>query len=90
MIGSSRSCSGESPPRRALHVVSATFFALAAYIAFEAIRGLASQEQPDTSTVGLILALVSLAVMPTLAYAKQQTGRALGSRALMAALRAAS
>ena len=70
--------------RRALHVVSATFFALAAYIALEAIHGLASQEQPDTSTVGLILALVSLAVMPTLAYAKQQTGRALGSRALMA------
>jgi cation diffusion facilitator family transporter len=70
--------------RRALYVVSATFFALAAYIAFEAIQGLASEEQPETSTVGLILALVSLAVMPTLAYAKQQTGRALASRALQA------
>jgi divalent metal cation (Fe/Co/Zn/Cd) transporter len=34
--------------------------------------------------VGLILAVVSLAVMPTLAYAKQQTGRALASRALQA------
>ena len=31
--------------------------------------------------VGLILAVVSLAVMPALAYAKQQTARALGSRA---------
>jgi cation diffusion facilitator family transporter len=70
--------------RRALHVVSATFFVLAVYIAVEAIDGLASREQPDTSSVGMILALVSLAVMPTLAYAKQQTGRALGSRALMA------
>jgi cation diffusion facilitator family transporter len=70
--------------RRALFVVSATFFALAAYIAFEAIQGLVSEEQPETSTVGLILAIVSLAVMPTLAYAKQQTGRALGSRALLA------
>jgi cation diffusion facilitator family transporter len=70
--------------RRALLVVSATFFALAAYIAFEAIRGLALGEQPETSTVGLILAVVSLAVMPTLAFAKQRTGRALGSRALQA------
>jgi cation diffusion facilitator family transporter len=70
--------------RRALYVVSATFFALAAYIAFEAIQGLASGEEPESSTVGLILALVSLAVMPTLAYAKQRTGRALASRALQA------
>jgi cation diffusion facilitator family transporter len=70
--------------RRALYVVSATFFALAAYIAFEAIHGLASGEGPEISTVGLILALVSLAVMPTLAYAKQRTGRALASRALQA------
>jgi divalent metal cation (Fe/Co/Zn/Cd) transporter len=70
--------------RRALLVVSSTFFALAAYIAFEAIQGLISEEQPETSTVGLILAIVSLAVMPTLAYAKQRTGRALASRALQA------
>jgi cation diffusion facilitator family transporter len=70
--------------QRALYVVSATFFALAFYIAFEAVEGLASRDEPESSRVGLILAVVSLAVMPTLAYAKQQTGRALGSRALMA------
>ena len=70
--------------QRALYVVSATFFALAAYIAFEAIQSLASRDEPETSTVGLILAVVSLAVMPALAYAKQQTGRALASRALQA------
>jgi cation diffusion facilitator family transporter len=70
--------------RRALYVVSATFSALAAYIAFEAIQRLISGDEPESSTIGLILALVSLAVMPTLAYAKQQTGRALASRALQA------
>jgi cation diffusion facilitator family transporter len=69
---------------RALYIVSATFFVLAAYIAFEAVSALASSDEPDTSTVGVVLALVSLVVMPTLAYAKQQTGRALGSRALEA------
>jgi cation diffusion facilitator family transporter len=70
--------------QRALYVVAATFFALALYIAFEAIQGLASRDEPESSTVGLIVAVVSLAVMPTLAYAKQQTGRALASRALQA------
>jgi cation diffusion facilitator family transporter len=70
--------------QRALYVVSATFFALALYIAFEAIQSLSSSDEPESSTVGLILALVSLGVMPTLAYAKQRTGRALASRALQA------
>ena len=70
--------------RRALYIVSATFFALAAYVAVEAIHGLSSREEPQTSVVGLALAVVSLAVMPTLAYAKQRTGHALASRALLA------
>lgn len=42
--------------QRALYVVSATFFALAAYIALVAIQGLASRDEPENSTVGLILA----------------------------------
>jgi cation diffusion facilitator family transporter len=70
--------------QRALYVVAATFFALAGYIAFEAILGLASRDEPETSTVGLILSVVSLVVMPALAYAKQRTARALASRALQA------
>jgi len=69
---------------RALYIVSGTFFLLAAYIGFEAVTALANDDEPDTSTVGVVLAVVSLIVMPTLAYAKQRTGRALGSRALEA------
>jgi divalent metal cation (Fe/Co/Zn/Cd) transporter len=34
--------------------------------------------------VGLILAVLSLLIMPTLAYLKQRTGREMGSRALQA------
>jgi cation diffusion facilitator family transporter len=70
--------------RRALYIVSTTLFVLAAYIGYEAVSALATNDEPDTSTVGVVLALVSLVVMPTLAYAKQRTGRALGSRALEA------
>lgn len=70
--------------RKALYAVAATFFALAAYIAVEGTLALASREEPGTSSLGLILSVVSLAVMPGLAYAKQRTGRALGSKALLA------
>jgi len=70
--------------RRALYIISGTFFLLAAYIGFEGVGALVSNEEPDTSTVGLVLSIVSLVVMPTLAFAKQRTGQALGSRALKA------
>ena len=73
-----------SAERRALYVVAATFFGLAAYISIEAGSALAQGETPESSAVGVALATVSLAVMPTLAYLKQRTGRELGSRALQA------
>jgi cation diffusion facilitator family transporter len=70
--------------RRALYIVAATFFLLAAYIAFEAISALVGREEPDRSTVGLVLSVLSLLIMPALAYWKQHTGREMGSRALVA------
>jgi cation diffusion facilitator family transporter len=70
--------------RRALYVVAATFFLLAAYITFEAITSLVGREEPDRSTVGLILSVLSLVIMPALAWWKQRTGRQMGSRALVA------
>jgi cation diffusion facilitator family transporter len=74
----------EHAERRALYLVAATFFLLAAYIAYEAVGALIDGEGPDSSTVGLILSVVSLAVMPLLAVGKQRTGREMGSRALQA------
>jgi cation diffusion facilitator family transporter len=70
--------------RRALYMVAATFFFLAAYIAYEAVGALLSGEGPEDSTVGLVLSVVSLLVMPALAYGKRRTGREMGSEALKA------
>jgi divalent metal cation (Fe/Co/Zn/Cd) transporter len=70
--------------RRALYLVAATFFLLAAYISLQAITALAGREAPETSTVGLVLSVLSLLIMPALAYSKQRTGREMGSRALVA------
>jgi cation diffusion facilitator family transporter len=70
--------------KRALYVVALTFFLLAIYITWEAVNSLISREEPLTSPIGIILAVVSLAVMPTLAFAKQRVGKEMGSRALIA------
>jgi cation diffusion facilitator family transporter len=70
--------------RKALYLVAATFFLLAAYIAFESIGALVSRAGPESSTVGLVLSVISLLVMPTLAFGKQRTGREMGSEALEA------
>jgi cation diffusion facilitator family transporter len=70
--------------KRALYLVATTFFLLAVYITYEAIGGLISREGPNSSTVGLVLSVLSILIMPVLAYAKRRTGREMGSRALMA------
>lgn len=70
--------------KRALYLVAATFFLLSAYIAYEAAGALLTLEGPDVSTVGLVLAAISLLVMPALALSKQRTGREMGSEALKA------
>jgi divalent metal cation (Fe/Co/Zn/Cd) transporter len=70
--------------KRALYVVAITFFLLAIYITWEALKSLISREEPLTSPVGIILAVLSLAIMPTLALAKQRIGNEMGSRSLVA------
>jgi len=65
-------------------VVAITFFLLASYITYEGITSLWTHQEPLTSPVGIALSLLSLVVMPILAYAKQRTGKQMGSRALVA------
>jgi divalent metal cation (Fe/Co/Zn/Cd) transporter len=68
----------------ALRVIAVSFFALAAYVTVEAVRGLAGGADADHSTVGIVLAAVSLVVMPGLSYAQRRAGRALGSASAVA------
>ena len=75
----------EDKERRALRGVALTFFVLAGYVTIEGIRGLVRGEDPDTSTVGLVLLLASVVVMPVLARAKVRVGRGLGDDPLVLA-----
>jgi divalent metal cation (Fe/Co/Zn/Cd) transporter len=68
--------------RRALRLVAYTFFALGAYITYQASRMLLERTAPEESPVGIALAAVSLVVMPWLGFAKKKLARRIGSRAL--------
>lgn len=70
--------------RRALRIVGWTFFLLAAYIVLEAVSVLARRKAPEESLAGILLAAVSLVVMPWLGLAKRRIAREVGSQALEA------
>ena len=74
----------ESRERAALRVIAVSFFALAAYVTVETIRSVTGAENAEHSTVGIVLAAVSLAVMPILSYAQRRAGRELGSNSAVA------
>jgi divalent metal cation (Fe/Co/Zn/Cd) transporter len=66
---------------RAQKLVAIQFFVLAPYVAQDAVRALAGGEHPDTSWLGMGLAVSSILIMPWLGRAKQRIGTALGSAA---------
>ena len=74
----------ERNERRALKAVGACFLALAVYITYESAMDLWSKKVPEHSIPGIVLACVSLVVMPLLSRAKRKVGRALGSAAMHA------
>jgi len=74
----------EARERTALRVIAVSFFALAAYVTFESATGLFGQDRAEHSTVGIVLAAVSLLVMPVLSHAQRRAGRELGSASAVA------
>jgi len=74
----------ERRERLTSRAIAVSFAALALYVAVEALSALVNDDRPHHSTVGIVLAAASLAVMPGLALAKRATGRAMGSGAITA------
>jgi divalent metal cation (Fe/Co/Zn/Cd) transporter len=69
---------------RATRAIAISFVALAIYVGVGAVRDLVDGSRPDASTVGIVLAALSLLVMPFLARAKRRLAPALGSQAVVA------
>jgi len=74
----------EQVERRALRLIGVAFLALAGLVGFEAVRSLLAGDEPDSSTVGIVLTIVSLLVMPLLARAKRRVGVEMGDRSVEA------
>ena len=76
--------SRERNEKLSLRIGGVCFIALAAYILYESISDLVGRRAPKQSLPGIILACVSLVVMPLLSRAKKRVGNELGSRAMKA------
>ncbi|MBI5086847.1 MAG: cation transporter [Acidobacteria bacterium] len=70
--------------KRALRLIGASFLILATYVAYESAMKLITREAPDRSIPGIVIACLSLIVMPVLARKKRAVGRNLHSAAMVA------
>jgi divalent metal cation (Fe/Co/Zn/Cd) transporter len=73
--------SSDAAEQRAQRLIALTFYAIAAYVAVEAIRSLITGTEPEASWVGIGLAAFTAATMPPLAIAKARVGERLASSA---------
>jgi divalent metal cation (Fe/Co/Zn/Cd) transporter len=74
----------ETMEQRAIRLVGVTFLLLGAYVGYESVRKLALREAPEQSLFGIVIAVVSLIVMPVLYRIKYKTGKSIGSESLVA------
>lgn len=79
-----RDTGSEARERRALKLIAISFFLLAAYVVFESVRDLLTRSEPGSSVAGIILAVVSLIVMPMLGLTKKRLAERMGSSVLRA------
>jgi divalent metal cation (Fe/Co/Zn/Cd) transporter len=74
----------ERVERKALSLVGYTFLILGVYVLYESVSKLYFHEIPDPSLLGIIIAILSIIVMPVLFYMKYRTGKAMNQRSLIA------
>lgn len=67
-----------------LRIVGICFVVLAVYVSYDSVKSLIRREAPQESIVGIVLAAVSLIIMPLLVRAKRRVARGIKSGALMA------
>ncbi|WP_028272470.1 cation transporter [Arthrobacter sp. UNC362MFTsu5.1] len=79
--------SAKDPERRehvTLRMIAFSFFALAAFVTFDSVSSLIGGGEARHSTPGLVIAALSLAIMPVLSWAQRRAGRELGSKTAVA------
>ena len=79
--------SRERAEQHALRLIGVCFLLLACYILYESVHDLLNQIPPQHSIVGIVLAILSLIVMPWIAHLKRKVASSLESGALEAETR---
>lgn len=74
----------EAREKAALRIIGFSFFGLATYVTVDAVRALLGVGEAEHSTVGIVLAALSLIIMPVLSHAQRRAGRELGSLSAVA------
>ena len=74
----------ETREKAALRFIAFSFFALATYVAVDALLSLLGVSEARPSIIGIVLAAASLVIMPVLSWAQRSAGRELGSRSAVA------
>ncbi len=69
---------------KAYRFVGITFFILGAYILFESVKKIVTRDIPEPSLPGIVIAILSLIIMPILAYRKYKIGKELNLKSLVA------
>jgi divalent metal cation (Fe/Co/Zn/Cd) transporter len=74
----------EAVERMTLRIVGWCFVSLAVYVAFNSAWALVQHDKPERSIPGIVVAAVSVVVMPLLARAKRRVATGIGSAAMKA------
>lgn len=77
----------KDPERRehlTLRIIALSFFALAVFVSVDAVRSLAGGGAAQHSVPGIVIAALSLAIMPVLSWLQRRAGRELGSATAVA------
>ncbi len=74
----------EPVERAALRIVGVCFVLLAVYVTYDSVSTLFTRQAPERSVPGILLAAVSLIVMPILSRAKRHVAASIGSAAMSA------
>lgn len=74
----------EAREKRTLRIIAFSFFALALYVTVDSVRALTGTGEAGHSVPGIVLAGLSLAIMPFLSAAQRKAGREIGSASAVA------
>jgi divalent metal cation (Fe/Co/Zn/Cd) transporter len=70
--------------RRAVRFVGVTFWILGAYVLFESLKRIVGSETSEPSIPGIVIAGLSVVIMPVLGWKKYLLGKRLGLKSLVA------